>query len=265
MDAAEDAQRENAQAAEDARRDKTQKEALDSNNKKFGNVAQIAAAGVGIATFLTQLFKASPADHRTIGEAAHLLDLAPTTLRKLIAAGVLPSPPRQQESDSLRTEWIFPDEYMIRALEGLKIYREGIKGTIRVASPASSPTPELILQTRVIGRVVVIHANGKVTLGENSSSLRQLVVVLLERGQRNILLNLANVYWVDSSGIGEMLSAFSRSSEAGGTFKLVHPTETIRDLLQITRLYTVFEIFDNEEHALASFSDKGESRPETAK
>lgn len=109
------------------------------------------------------------------------------------------------------------------------------------------------LITRQVGDVTVIDAVGRITLGEGSSVFRETVKDLVSKGNKKLLLNLAEVSYIDSSGIGELVSGFTSVSNAGGSLKLLKLTKRIQDLLQITKLYTVFEVFDDEAKALASF------------
>jgi len=109
------------------------------------------------------------------------------------------------------------------------------------------------LTTRQVGDVTVIDAVGRITLGEGSSTFRDSVKELVTKGNKKILMNLAEVSYIDSSGIGELVSGFTTVSNAGGNLKLLKLTKRIQDLLQITKLYTIFEVFDDEAAALASF------------
>ena len=109
------------------------------------------------------------------------------------------------------------------------------------------------LITRQVGDVTVIDAVGRITLGEGSSAFRETVKDLVNKGNKKMLLNLAEVSYIDSSGIGELVSGFTSVSNAGGSLKLLNLTKRIQDLLQITKLYTVFEVFDDEAKALATF------------
>ena len=109
------------------------------------------------------------------------------------------------------------------------------------------------LTTRQVGDVTVIDAVGRITLGEGSSTFRDNVKDLVTKGNKKILMNLAEVSYIDSSGIGELVSGFTTVSNAGGSLKLLKLTKRIQDLLQITKLYTIFEVFDDEAAALASF------------
>lgn len=110
------------------------------------------------------------------------------------------------------------------------------------------------LNTRQVGDVTVIDASGRITLGEGASALRDLVRDLAAKGTKKILLNLGEVSYIDSSGIGELVSAFTTVSNAGGTLKLLGLTKRVHDLLQITKLYTVFDVHDDEAHAVRSFA-----------
>jgi anti-sigma B factor antagonist len=107
--------------------------------------------------------------------------------------------------------------------------------------------------TREANGVSIVDLSGRITLGEGSSTIREMVRDLLGKGQKKILLNLADVNYVDSSGLGELVSAFTTVKNQGGELKLLGVNKKIRDLLQITRLYTVFETFDQESAAVASF------------
>lgn len=110
------------------------------------------------------------------------------------------------------------------------------------------------LTTRQIGDVTVIDAAGRITLGEGSSTFRDSIKELTSRGHKKVLLNLGDVSYIDSSGIGELVSGFTTVSNAGGQLKLLKLTKRIQDLLQITKLYTIFEVFDDEAAGLASFN-----------
>jgi anti-sigma B factor antagonist len=109
------------------------------------------------------------------------------------------------------------------------------------------------LTTRQVGDVTVIDAVGRITLGEGSSMLREDLRQMIGKGQKKILLNLANVSYIDSSGIGELVSGFTTVTNQGGELKLLNLTKRVHDLLQITKLYTVFEVFDDEAAAVRSF------------
>ncbi|MBI3682827.1 MAG: STAS domain-containing protein [Acidobacteria bacterium] len=109
------------------------------------------------------------------------------------------------------------------------------------------------LTSRQVGDVTVIDAAGRITLGEGTSSLRETIRNAVGAGQRKVLLNLGEVNYIDSSGIGELVSAFTTVTNQGGQLKLLHLNKRIQDLLQITKLYTVFEVHDDEAAAVRSF------------
>ena len=100
--------------------------------------------------------------------------------------------------------------------------------------------------TRQVDGVTIVDCSGGITLGEGSVILRDTVRELLSKGQKKILLNLGDVTYIDSSGIGELVSAFTTVRNQGGELKLLNLTKKVRDLLQITKLYTVFEVKDDE-------------------
>ncbi|HUO34775.1 MAG TPA: STAS domain-containing protein [Candidatus Acidoferrum sp.] len=106
---------------------------------------------------------------------------------------------------------------------------------------------------RQVDDVVVIDFSGKITLGEGSSTLRKAVRDALDAGSRKILLNLSDVDYIDSSGIGEMVSAYTTVRGLSGELKLVHLTKRVHDIIQITRLFTVFDVQTDEHTALRSF------------
>lgn len=109
-------------------------------------------------------------------------------------------------------------------------------------------------KTRQVDGVTVLDLNGRITLGEGSVTLRDAVRDVLSKGSNRILLNLANVDYIDSSGIGELVSAFTTVKNSGGELKLLQLTKKVHDLLQITKLYTVFDIKDDEASAISSFT-----------
>ena len=107
--------------------------------------------------------------------------------------------------------------------------------------------------TRQVSGVTIVDLSGRITLGEGSVLLRDLVRDLVTKGQRRILLNLGDVTYIDSSGIGELVSAFTTVRNQGGELKLLNLTKKVHDLLQITKLYTVFDVKDDEATAVAAF------------
>jgi anti-sigma B factor antagonist len=110
------------------------------------------------------------------------------------------------------------------------------------------------LNTRQVGDVTVIDVSGRITLGEGSSALRDAMRELMTQGHKKILLNLGEVSYIDSSGIGELVSGFTTVANQGGTLKLLSLTKRVKDLLQITKLYTVFDVHEDEAHAVRSFA-----------
>jgi anti-sigma B factor antagonist len=110
------------------------------------------------------------------------------------------------------------------------------------------------LTTRQVGDVTVIDVAGRITLGEGSSSLRDALRDLVKANHKNILLNLKDVTYIDSSGIGELVSAYTSITNQGGHLKLLGLTHRVKDLLQITKLYTVFDVHEDEAHAVRSFA-----------
>lgn len=110
------------------------------------------------------------------------------------------------------------------------------------------------LTTRQVGDVTVIDAAGRITLGEGASAFRDRIRELASSGDKKILLNLAEVSYIDSSGIGELVSGFTTVTGDGGQLKLVGLSKRIKDLLQITKLYTVFDVHDDEAAAVRSFA-----------
>jgi len=106
---------------------------------------------------------------------------------------------------------------------------------------------------RDVGPVTVIDMGGRITLGDGSALLRKTVRQLLDDNRIHILINLADVDYIDSSGIGELVHAFTSVKNREGELKLLHLTKKVRDLLQITRLYTVFEVHSDEAAAVRSF------------
>jgi anti-sigma B factor antagonist len=112
---------------------------------------------------------------------------------------------------------------------------------------------QLEIKERAVGEVVILDLIGKITIGEGSVQLRDAVSNLLDAGRNRIILNLAAVSYVDSSGIGELVSRYTTTKNAGGRLKLLNLPKKIKDLLMITKLLTVFEIYEEEEAAVNSF------------
>jgi anti-sigma B factor antagonist len=112
---------------------------------------------------------------------------------------------------------------------------------------------------RQVGDVVIVDIVGRITLGDGSGVVRETVKDLLKEGQRNLLLNLGEVTYIDSSGLGELVGAYATGVNQGARLKLLNVRKRVDDLLQVTKLYTVFESFTNETAALRSFSAQAAS------
>jgi len=112
---------------------------------------------------------------------------------------------------------------------------------------------ELNIRERQAGDITVLDMDGRITIGEGSVALRSAISRLLEEGKKNILLNLAGVGYIDSSGIGELVSSYTAINKEGGQLKLLSLTQKLQDLLTITKLLTVFDAYDTEADALSNF------------
>ncbi|HEU5232132.1 MAG TPA: STAS domain-containing protein [Terriglobales bacterium] len=108
--------------------------------------------------------------------------------------------------------------------------------------------------SRRVDGVTIMDLSGRITLGEGSVMLRDQIRELLGKGEKKILLNLGDVTYIDSSGIGELVSAFTTVRNQGGELKLLNLTKKVHDLLQITKLYTVFDVKDDEASAIKAFT-----------
>lgn len=111
----------------------------------------------------------------------------------------------------------------------------------------------LTIVSREVDGVSILDLKGRITLGEGSVQIRDAVYDLIGKGQKSILLNLGDVNYIDSSGLGELVSAFVAAKNRGAELKLLKLTRKIHDLLQLTKLCTVFDIYDDEAVAIASF------------
>src|SRR2546421_11954543 len=112
---------------------------------------------------------------------------------------------------------------------------------------------ELNIRERQAGDITVLDMDGRITIGEGSVALRSAIRRLLEEGKKNILLNLAGVGYIDSSGIGELVASYTTVNHGGGELKLLSLTEKVPELLNITKLLTVFDAYDTEAEALSNF------------
>ncbi len=113
---------------------------------------------------------------------------------------------------------------------------------------------KMTASTRLVGGVTIVDLSGRIVLGDGSAGLRDLLRDLVSEGNKKILLNLRNVNYIDSSGLGELVSAFTSMRSQGGELKLLNLTKRVRALLQITKLLTVFDITDDEATSVKSFS-----------
>ena len=111
----------------------------------------------------------------------------------------------------------------------------------------------LTIASREVDGVTVLDLNGRITLGEGSVQLRDAIRDLIGKGQKNILLNLSEVNYIDSSGLGELVSAYTTARNQGAALKLLGLSKKVNDLLQLTKLYTVFDIYDDEASGIASY------------
>jgi anti-sigma B factor antagonist len=111
----------------------------------------------------------------------------------------------------------------------------------------------LTAKTRRSGNVAIVDLNGRITLGESTGILRDELRSLLSQGSKQIVLNMAGVTYVDSAGLGELVGVYTTATNQGGAVKLLHMQGKLRDLMQITKLHTVFPSFEDEKKAIESF------------
>jgi anti-sigma B factor antagonist len=114
---------------------------------------------------------------------------------------------------------------------------------------------DLIITERQNNFITILDLQGKIRLGGGSAELHEALRRLAERGEKKVLLNLAGVSHIDSSGLGELVSGYTVIHKAGGELKLFHLSERIEELMEMTKLLTIFDVYDNEPEALRSFSD----------
>jgi anti-sigma B factor antagonist len=111
------------------------------------------------------------------------------------------------------------------------------------------------ISERAVGDVVIVDVSGKITLGDGGDAiLKDKMRSLIQQGQKKVLLNLGEVSYVDSAGLGEIVQAYAAVTKSGGALKLMNTTKRIKDLLSITKLLTVFDTYDSEAEAVTSFS-----------
>jgi anti-sigma B factor antagonist len=111
----------------------------------------------------------------------------------------------------------------------------------------------MTITTREVSHVTLVDINGRITLGDETGKLRDTIHQLIEQGKKKIVLNLAHVDYIDSSGVGELVSSYTTVRNAGGELKLLNLTKKVQDVLYVTKLYTVFDIKDDEFTAVKSF------------
>lgn len=107
---------------------------------------------------------------------------------------------------------------------------------------------------RNAGDVAIVDLAGRLTLGEGSGLVRSTIKELVSSNRKNILVNLKDVTYIDSAGLGELVGSYASVTNTGGSIKLLHPQAKVHDLLQVTKLYTVFIAFDDEPEAIRSFA-----------
>jgi anti-sigma B factor antagonist len=115
----------------------------------------------------------------------------------------------------------------------------------------------VVLNTRRVGDVAILDVSGRITLGEGASTLRNAIRTMVREGHKKILLNLAEASYIDSSGLGVLVSAFATVTNQRGQLKLLNVISRVKDLLLITKLYTVFDVYDDEPSGIRSFSEVG--------
>ena len=111
----------------------------------------------------------------------------------------------------------------------------------------------LTIASREVDGVTVLDLSGRITLGEGSVQLREAVRDLISKGSKTILLNMGDVNYIDSSGLGELVSAYTTAKNQGAQVKLLNLTKKVKDVLQLTKLYTVFDVYEDEASAIGSF------------
>jgi len=118
---------------------------------------------------------------------------------------------------------------------------------------------DLNISTRKSGDVTIVDLSGKIALGESNRALHDAIKKMIDDGNKNLLLNLANVKVIDSSGLGELVAGYASAERNGGAMKMMNLSDRFIELIHITKLYTVFDVFDNEADALASFGSASEA------
>jgi anti-sigma B factor antagonist len=111
----------------------------------------------------------------------------------------------------------------------------------------------MTITTREVSHVTIVDINGRITLGDETGQMRDTVHRLIAEGKKKIILNLAHVDYIDSSGVGELVSSFTTVRNSGGDLKLLSLSKKVHDILNVTKLYTVFDVKDDEFTAVKSF------------
>jgi len=111
----------------------------------------------------------------------------------------------------------------------------------------------MTITTREVSHVTIVDLNGRITLGDETGKLRDAIRQLIAAGKKKIILNLAHIDYIDSSGVGELVSSYTAVRNSGGDLKLLSLTKKVQDVLHVTKLYTVFDIKDDEFTAVKSF------------
>jgi anti-sigma B factor antagonist len=117
------------------------------------------------------------------------------------------------------------------------------------------------IRTRSVGDVRILDIDGQIILGQETKIVRSTIKDLLHNGVRNMVLNLAEVNYIDSSGVGELVSSFTTVAKEGGQLKLLNLTTKVREILAITRLLTIFQVYDNEQAAVSAVFDGNRGAP----
>ena len=105
-----------------------------------------------------------------------------------------------------------------------------------------------------VGDVFVLHLQGPITLGQATERFRTLIQKALDSGKKNILLNMSEVFYIDSSGLGELVAAYTTATRRGGKLKLMKLTQKVQDVVMLTKVYRVFEVYSDEDTAVKSFA-----------
>src|SRR5437588_228720 len=154
----------------------------------------------------------------------------------------------EQAAGKVATEAGFDEDEVMRISMAVR------EAAVNAVLHGNAYDPGKKVSTRQVDGVTIVDCSGRITLGEGSVMLKDTVRELLSKGQKRILLNLGDVNYIDSSGIGELVSAFTTVRNQGGELKLLNLTKKVHDLLQITKLYTVFDVKDEEAAAVKSFA-----------